>query len=242
MSITGVVNPEPVKSVEDSDHLDERYRQLARSVGCIRAGSTAFGTGWVIKAADQLRVITNAHVVNGIDAARQLGDALIDFGYGSAHPQRYRLVNPRWDKDEHPDVALFEVAEPDEQLPPAIPWRGVIKTGPVVLIGYPLRKFDSAGEIPAEYQAAYQSLVDNLYKKVFSSGKIVTSDPDEFWHTCNTFNGCSGSVILAEIGGQVVAVGLHECGEWSGVDQRCDSPGPVAANRAISLSSHLLDI
>jgi hypothetical protein len=126
-------------------------------------------------------------------------------------------------------------------MPAEIPWRGILQVGqPICLIGYPLKVLYADDEILPAYLPAYRSLVDNLNRKVCSPGEILVFDPDEFWHTCNTFNGCSGSVILAEIDGQVVAIGLHECGEWTGATQNCASPGPVAANRAVTLRNGLI--
>jgi len=237
---SGIVNREPVHAVETNDTLDERYRKLARSVGCIVSAGTAFGTGWVVS---ENRVITNAHVVNAIDASQtgSLRDVIIDFGYGTAQPDRHKLKILHWEKDEHPDVGLFEFLSPNNQMPAAIPWRGIIVVGqPILLIGYPLKMLYAAHEIQPDYLLAYRSLMDNLNRKVCSPGEILVFDPDEFWHTCNTFNGCSGSVILAEIDEQVVAVGLHECGEWTGAAQNCAGPDPHAANRAVTLRYGLM--
>ena len=92
---------------------------------------------------------------------------------------------------------------------------------PILLIGYPLEMLYDENEVQPAYLPAYRSVVNNLKRKVFSPGEILVFDPDEFWHTCNTSNGCSGSVILAEVDGQIVAVGLHECGEWTGAARNC---------------------
>ena len=130
--LSGIVNPKPVTAVDTCDSLDERYRQLARSVGCIISGGTAFGTGWVVA---ENRVITNAHVVNAIKAGQtgSLQDVIIDFGYGSTRPDRHKLKTIHWEQDEHPDVGFFECLSPNNQMPAAIPWRAIIVIGQPIL-------------------------------------------------------------------------------------------------------------
>ena len=228
---SGIVNPEPVEAADrPGGSYDERYQRLARSVGCISANGTRYGTGWVIA---ENKVITNAHVAKEINRLGTNARVTISFENHCSRGTSHGLRNPpvHWEEDEVPDVAIYEFLSAENKPPDPIPRGLSIRNGqPVVLIGYALRTPD---EVPNEFAAAWSSLQANRYNKVFSPGQIADHDHIRVWHTSNTVKGFSGSVVVAENGGILEAIGVHDCGEWVGsYRRRCKSPGPKHANMA----------
>jgi S1-C subfamily serine protease len=147
---------------------------LVRSVGCV-AGTSSTGSAFVVGTDEGPALLTNRHVV---DEATRIGVRTLD---GSA---TIEIVGVR--VSDRADVAVLEVAEPDELPPPLALDAAPPEPGTAVrLIGFPAAT------------------------PLTTTGTVVSADPARLLLDLEVDPGASGSPVVDERGrvlGQVFAV------------------------------------